>query len=301
MSPKTKRRKEMLMKTSTEIGSAAKMIGEEKAVELVAKAGFDGWDISMFPMAAIDYATGTWAYGEHPLGKNALAFARQLRKIGLDNGIVCNQSHAPFPSIWPDTKDVLLRAIECTAEAGGQICIIHPNNYRSAEENAEMFLALLPFAKEHHVKIATENMWNWNAEAHCAAPAACSDPVSFLAHLNAVSDEYLVACLDVGHAEMAGLGTSAVEMIHALGSHLQALHLHDTNRRGDNHQIPFSMQIDFAAIVRALREIDYAGWFTLEADTYLRSAYTPETIFQGIRNLSKAARRLAKLYDEVRI
>lgn len=29
------------MKTSTEIGSASKIIGEEKAVEYVAKAGFD--------------------------------------------------------------------------------------------------------------------------------------------------------------------------------------------------------------------------------------------------------------------
>ena len=38
------------MKTSTEIASAAKWIGEERAVELIARAGFDGWDLSMFAM-----------------------------------------------------------------------------------------------------------------------------------------------------------------------------------------------------------------------------------------------------------
>ena len=38
------------MKISTEIGSIASLVGEEKAVELVAKSGFDAWDFSMFDM-----------------------------------------------------------------------------------------------------------------------------------------------------------------------------------------------------------------------------------------------------------
>ena len=38
------------MKTSTEINSAAKFVGEEKAIELIAKAGFEAWDFSMFKM-----------------------------------------------------------------------------------------------------------------------------------------------------------------------------------------------------------------------------------------------------------
>lgn len=33
------------MKISTEIGSIAKLVGEEKAIELVAKAGFDAFDL----------------------------------------------------------------------------------------------------------------------------------------------------------------------------------------------------------------------------------------------------------------
>ena len=39
-----------VMKISTEIGSASRKVGEEKAVELIAKAGFDAWDFSMFSM-----------------------------------------------------------------------------------------------------------------------------------------------------------------------------------------------------------------------------------------------------------
>ena len=34
------------MKISTEIGSAAKLVGYERAIELVGKAGFDAWDLN---------------------------------------------------------------------------------------------------------------------------------------------------------------------------------------------------------------------------------------------------------------
>lgn len=285
------------MKTSTEIASIAKITGEKKAVELVAKAGFDAWDFSMFAMAPYDYETDTVKDTDHPLfGNGYLSFARELKKIGLENGIECNQSHAPFPCRSPKMMPYLFRAIECTAEAGGKICIIHPANDKSPEENAEMFFELLPFAKEHGVKIATENMWNWSKEKDEASPAACSDEISFNAHLNAVNDPYLVACLDIGHSEMRGLNTTAEKMIKSLGNRLKALHLHDNDLHHDSHQIPFSMSIDFKKVVNALKEIGYEGYFTLEADQYLKK-YTLSDVEAGVKNLSNAARKLADMFE----
>ena len=284
------------MKISTEIQSAAKIIGEEKAVELIAKAGFDAWDFSLFSMCSYDWSTRSLRPSQHPLaGKKAIDFAKKLKKIGLDNGIVCNQSHAPFPSSCADIRSKFQLAIECTAEAGGNICVIHPDNNKNAQENAEMYCELLPFAKSCGVKIATENMWDWDNTKDQAAPAACSSPHSFLQHLNAVDDEYFVACLDIGHAEMKGLNTNAVEMILALSGKLQALHLHDNDLWHDSHQIPFSMRIDFEGIVRALKQIGYCGDFTLEADAYLGS-YDKDTVFEGIKNLADAAKKLRDLY-----
>ena len=149
------------MKISTEIHSIARIVGMEKAVELCAKAGFDAWDFSLFDMWQVDWSTRLPLQAKNELnGPHYLEFARRLKKIGLDNGIVCNQSHAPFPGDIPAIHAFLKRAIECTAEAGGEICIIHPDNNKSAEENAEMYWELLPFAKSCGVKIATENMWN---------------------------------------------------------------------------------------------------------------------------------------------
>ena len=286
------------MKISTEIASIAEIVGERKAVELCAKAGFDGWDFSMFDMARYDWRTDSLIPSNHPLtGNERLKFARELRKIGEDNGIRCNQTHAPFPVCGKPLRDRLPWAIECTAEVGGEICVIHPDNNKSPEENAQMYLELLPLAKACNVKIATENMWNWDDGAEYSSFAACATSESFCQHVDAVGDDFLVACLDIGHAEMQGSGSGAANMIRALGDRLQALHLHDNDRRHDNHQIPFSMDVNWEAVVKALRDIGYQGWFTLEATAYINK-FDPENALTGVRDLAVAAKRLARMFEE---
>lgn len=179
------------MKTSTEIASIARHVGERKAVEWCAEAGFDGWDFSMFAMANYNWQTQSCDPSDHPLcGKGYLQFARELRNIGESYGIRCNQSHAPFPVNCKGVRDLLPRALECTAQAGGEICVIHP----------------------------------------------------------------------------------------------------------DNHQIPFSMQIDYAPIIKALKEIGYSGWFTLEADKYL-SAFDADSVFSGVKDLAASAQKLVQMWE----
>ena len=284
------------MKVSTEIGSIASLVGEEKAVELVAKSGFDAWDFSMFDMCEKN-AKGLLVPTNHPTAQDDyLAFARKLKQIGLDNGIVCNQGHAPFPSS-PKSIYYLKRAIECVAEAGGDICIIHPMNNGTPGENAEMYLELLPFAKEYNVKIATENMWNWVENAEHSCFAACATPESFNAHLDAVNDDYFVACLDIGHAEMKGSDTTAAEMIRRLGNRLKALHIHDNDKLHDSHQIPFSMNIDFTSVINALKEVNYDGYLTLEASSYLDN-FSKEKVPEGVKDLYNAVEKLRIMFEE---
>ena len=282
------------MKISTEIYSIKKHVGEKKAIELLAKAGFDAYDLSLFAMAIYDWGAGKVLDIDHPLrGKDYLKFVREIKKVADDCGIHCNQSHAPFPVSRPEIYKYIKRAIECTAEAGGKICIIHPDNNKTAEENAEMYFELLPFAKEHGVKIATENMWNW--KDGYASKAACSHHDDFLAHIKAVNDPDFVACLDLGHAEMKGLETSAETMILTLGEHLQALHIHDNDLVHDSHAIPFSMQMDFDKIVSALKKIGYSGYLTLEADAHCRGCSADE-IPNKVKELFDAADRLRKMF-----
>ena len=286
------------MKISTEIGSISKIVGIEKAVEICGKAGFDAWDFTLFDMCLLNWETGKPFKTKNELNSNGyLNFARKLKKIGTENGIICNQSHAPFPVDVPEIRSYLKRAIECTAEAGGEICVIHPMNYKSAEENAEMFLELLPFAKSYGIKIATENMWGWDSTKDESTFAACATSEDFIKHIDIINDESFIACLDLGHAEMRGSGEGAANMIKALGHRLGALHIHDNDRWHDSHQIPFSMNIDFEEIVKALKEIDYKGYFTLEADRFLMD-YTKDNVFDGVIKLKESVRKLADMFEK---
>lgn len=287
------------MKISTEINSARRIIGEERAVELYAKAGFDAWDFSMFSMFTFAWNTRKVIVNETPLNTpDYLKFARRLKQIGLDNGIECNQSHAPFPTYdsIDGINDYIKRAIECTAEAGGKICILHPDTSKDVEGNKEFYERFMPFAKEHGVKIATENMWSWNSETNRADVTTCATAESFNEILNAVNDEDFVACLDLGHAEMMGDFANAKDLVYALGDKCQALHIHDNDRWHDSHQIPFSMDMDFPPIVKALHDIGYKGYFTLEADQYL-TKFNADNIFDGMKDLAASARKLADMFE----
>ena len=287
-------------KISSEIGTVAGFRGLEKSVEMLGNAGFDCWDFSMFDMGSYDWKTGRRILRGHPLEQRdtALQFAEKLRKAGERTGIYCNQSHAPFPVSCAEIRELLPLALECTAEAGGKICIIHPDNNKTAEENAEMYRELLPVARRLGVKIAAENMWNWNNEADHASPAACSDGPDFLKHVDLVSDPDLVACVDIGHAEMKGLGTSAPSMIRLLGCRVKALHVHDNDKWHDSHALPFTMQIDFDAALKALADIGYDGEITMETD-YV-GKFHKENLEEGLRILCETARKLADGLDRLK-
>lgn len=284
------------MKVSTEIASIYKQVGIERSIELVAKAGFDAWDFTMTALCQWDKKNGRIVSTDSPFLKdNYLAFARRLKQIGLDNGIHCNQSHVPYPMYVKEIADYAKRAIECTAEAGANICVIHPMNHNPSEDNAEMYNELLPFAKEHGVKIATENMWKWNTEADKAEFAACATAENFNKLLSLVDDDYLVACVDIGHSEIMGDTVSAYGLIKALGGKVQALHIHDNDRWHDSHQIPFSMDIDFTMVARALKEINYQGYLTLEAYSYITA---PDGIEEKVKELCNSIKRLDEMIME---
>ncbi|MBQ6728119.1 MAG: sugar phosphate isomerase/epimerase [Clostridia bacterium] len=283
---------------ATEMEWLYEYVGDEKAVELIAKAGFDGFDYSLFKMTQFDWKNGKGYLREnHPLNSpDYVKHCHKLRRIAEDNGICCIQSHAPFPVADELFRTLLFKSIEITAEVGGKLIVIHPNNDASVEQNRDMYLELLPFAKECGVKIAAENMWNWDWENERALPAACSTARSFVDHIDAVNDDNLVACLDIGHAEMMKDGTNAVDLILALNHRLQALHIHDNDKIHDRHQIPFSMDIQFEPIIKALQKIDYKGDFDFETIGYAADLKGND-LLGGLKRLCAVARQFVDKFN----
>lgn len=291
------------MKTSMNLSCALRRFGLEKAIELHAKAGFDAFDFSLHPFVDMDWENNRAKFlpGEQPiLGDDFVAYIKTLKALAESYGITCNQSHAPFPVRVPEIRSYLKWAIEATGAMGGEYVIIHPDNDADAETNGEMYRELLPFAKEKGVKMATENMWNWDHTPGVdhATPAACSNHEDFLKHCQVVGDDYLVACLDIGHAEMKGLDTDSVRMIKTLGPHLKCLHVHDNDKWHDSHAEPFTMDVEFEPIIKALKETGYRGDMTLEVDSEFGKEVTEEEALEKLTRLANVAKKLVKMFEE---
>ena len=258
---------------STNIGPFERVGDRKTVITMLKDAGFTAYDFSMF--------CNQWGvvYNDFLSADDYIEKAKDLRAYADSIGIVCNQSHAPFSTARVGDEDynekmfaLISRAIEVSGILGVKVCVVHPCNDYTLEENVALYKKFEPIARKAGVKIGVENMWNWDAGSPTATKAACSHHDDFRAHLDALPSDVFVACLDLGHAQMAGLNTSAVQMIETLSDRLEALHVHDVDGLHDNHQLPFTQATDFEGVIQALKKVNYQGDITLESDCFAANA-----------------------------
>ncbi len=266
------------MKLSTQTDVFTKKFGEEKAIELLAKAGYDAIDLSCFDMT----------YKDAPTEKNTAEYknyAKKLRKIAEDNGVYFNQAHAPFPSSKPDefieyNKEIfeqIIRSMEFCAITGVRNIVVHPKQHLTYAEkgnpeklkeiNFEFYNSLIPYAKDFGICVCTENMWQYD-ENKIISHSTCASPEEFKEYITMINSPYLKGCLDVGHAFL--VNEDIPNIIKVLGSDLKALHVHDTGYNIDLHRLPYTCGgIEWEKVMEALAEINYDGELTFEADNTL--------------------------------
>ena len=283
------------MLISTQTAGFANKFGDHDAIALFAGIGYEALDYSMFGITNPN----------HPISKSDFReYAKSLKKTADECGIVFNQSHAPFPSYvqHPSQEQInagynetivysIIRAMEVTSILGGGIIVVHPINLSDAsyeeqkKANMDFYDALLPYCKKYGVKIALENMWGWAEATKMVLPAACSTATEFVDYLDSLDADWFCACLDVGHAEMKGTGSvSAIEMIGSLGGkRLKSVHIHDNDKIGDLHTLPFTQKISWDEIAKALKDIGYSGDFTFEADSFIEKF--PQELYIGASKL----------------
>ncbi len=287
------------MYISTEIQSFKKYGDNRKVLTLLKNAGFTAYDFSIF-------RTGN-AYLEFMQADDYLAQAQKFRAFADGLGLPCNQTHAPFPTAIKGNDEYnektfheIVRAIEVSGILGAKICVVHPCNDYTAEENAELYKKFEPYARKAGVKIALENMWNsyhWGQPDFHALPASCSHHDDFFKHMELLPKDIFCACVDIGHAEMAGLDTSAEQMIERLGGYMQCMHLQDIDGINDNHQVPFNYSVDFEKVITALKNIGYQGDITLEC-AYTATKHPVELYESLARYMASVADYFRKRLEE---
>ncbi len=282
--------------------TCAVKFGDEKAIELIAKAGFDAVDFSMNDLQNDNSVL---------LSANFKSYVEMLCDVAKRNNVYFNQGHA-LSYVYHEDKEIArrlliernIRALEIAGLMGIKTLVIHPvesGDYIGREqyvfeENVKYFKALLPYAHKYGVKLACENMWCSDKKKGVRTGSVCSNPYEHAYYVDAVADEMLVACLDVGHSSIAG--RQAQDCIRVLGKRLGALHIHDNDYLDDMHTLPGLSEMNWDEITKALVQVDYQGDFTLETDHFFDSLCTVEETECGLRLAVLIGRKLINKIEQ---
>jgi len=256
-------------------------LGPESSLRLVKDAGFDAID---YPL----YDEGKRLLFDLGGGRVSLSFAKEMRSLAEDLGIVVGQTHAPFGYREDDgsTKDQVLdvykRAAEATAALGAKRMVVHPIKFENCkfdfrrEEcfqlNLELFSRLRPFLKEVGVTALLENMFITEKKDGFMRllPTIYSTGAELARAKDALGEEFGV-CLDSGHAFITK--EDIPEMVRAIGPRLLALHLHDNTGDRDDHLPPYFGKGKLDVLLSALKENGYQGNLNFE----VRFTAVPQT------------------------
>lgn len=256
----------MLLSTQTDV--TASRFGQAEAVRMIAAAGFDAADVSMF-----DEPYNNWMYldgfEEH---------VKEIRQAAKEAGIRLNQAHAPFPTMKDKDKDFnekrmaqVKRAIEIAGMLEIPNIVVHPVVFKKQmkAKNLAMYHELQPVAERAGVKIALENMWGWDTRRNIICKNVCSDAKGLAEYYDALDPDRFTVCLDLGHVGL--VGDYEADAIRALGANrLTCLHVHDTDYRNDLHTLPYCGRLPWKEIMEALGAIGYTGDLTFEADNFIK-------------------------------
>ncbi len=273
------------MLVSTQNSFLAGNLSYKESIRILKEAGFDAYDMTLCSLYS---APDTCIFS----GDDYLEKAKELREYADQIGIVCNQAHAPFEWRMFDAErekfldETIMRSVEIASVLGARIIVIHPKQYMvyadHAEElfniNMQYYKDLIPYAKKYNIKIAVENMYQCNNGAHTPTDSTCARAWEFCKYLDTIDSEWIVGCLDIGHASL--MAADIPDFIRKLGNkRLQALHIHDTDFIHDSHTVPFEEKINYIEVAKALGEIGYNGDITFEADCFYNGK--PKGLYQA--------------------
>lgn len=275
------------MRLSTEFNYGSILFGSENAIPMLAKIGFDALDYSMFDLNREDNPVNHDDYRER---------MASFRRIADENGIIFNQTHAPFPCFKPGDEEYnsttypqLIRALEATAILGAPFTVMHPQpaGENSFEINRDFFMGLAPYCRQFGVKIAIENI--------IGTKNYCANAFELAALVDALPDDCFTCLVDIGHASIANIGAGA--FMHEMGARVSGLHVHDNDTVHDFHNLPYTKSLDWEEICKALADTDYKGDLTFEAGFFIRQ-FPKELAVQAYEMMHAVGRQLISTVEK---
>ena len=242
---------------------------DKRAIEIAKEIGAD----------AIDFFLGNEPRTENSLYNKSdseiIEYYSNLKAVADSLGIVISQTHGRASRFDAVTVEKCRLYCIATAALGAKVMVVHPITLDSVPQdsdheyirnlNLNLFMSILPFAKECGIKIAMETLANTGSQIDFFG----NTDEFFHACERIEQSEYgdcFTVCLDTGHSHKAvRYGFEPVdEVILRLGSRITVLHLNDNNGIKDQHKMVFDGSIEWNKVFDSLDEIGYCGVYNME-------------------------------------
>ena len=264
----------------------------ENAYKKLKEHGFSCSDYSMANTDTLIYTASE---------EEADAILLHEKELAFQAGIEIVQIHGPWryppkDSTEDDRKErmeKMKKSIRAAALLECKNWVIHPimpygmqdinTEYakKTWELNIEFMRELLDEAKKYDITICFENM-----PMHEFSLAKPADILRFVKEIN---DEHFKICLDTGHVSVFEDLVIGDE-VRRLGDEIRVLHVHDNKMGKDLHLMPRFGDIDWCDFSKALKDINFAGCFSLET---IPSRKLSDDIFEQMCKL------LLKISEEI--
>jgi hexulose-6-phosphate isomerase len=172
----------------------------------------------------------------------------------------------PDPEVRAEGVKALERAIEDAAAYGADTVLVVPAvvnkhmPYAQAWDQSRSEIGrVLPLAAERKVALAIEEVWN----------EFLFSPLEMARYVDSFQSPWVQAYFDVGNVLRFGWPEHWIE---ALGARIRRIHVKEYSRKKMNDEglwKGFEVELhegdcDWPAVAKALRAVEYRGWFTAE-------------------------------------
>ena len=241
---------------------------DEQAIRGLHEAGFKYIDLSMYSF------TRSSAYMSDNWREEVLKLKAVADELGMEFVQAHSQGGNPLSGAESEfIVQATIRSIEICEVLGIKNTVVHAGweSGLSKEawfaKNKAFYERLLPTAERCGVNILCENSTAKNMGTNYYINTA-SDMLEFIKY---VDHPNFHGCWDTGHANCEPI--SQYDSIVTLGEEMYAIHFTD-NSGTDSHMMPFFGSLDINSIIKALIDIEYDGYFTLECDGKSRNQHS---------------------------
>ena len=258
-----------------------KLYGDRRAIEIAHEIGVDAIDFNLCDAYDYRLLDNVYAKGEEEIKK----YFSSLRAYADSLGIEIFQTHGRgtgFRNLSEEDDALIENArLDCiaTAALGAKYCVFHTVTtiFMGADAdpllmhalNDDMYLRILPHARENGVIVATETFGDATGKGCCDFFGNIKEFLTAYDRILQSGEwkDWFCVCMDTGHTNKAmryNGNPKPEEAIRMMGNRIAVVHLHDNDTMTDQHKIPMTGCINWNAVMDALDEIGYTGVYNLE-------------------------------------